>query len=90
MADIKSTHSDDSHTRQVTTFPEVTGKIIESVELSSAPDYYEFTFRFQDRTALTFILEPCLITFPVLADWTGGEEKTLKRYKSVRSKVPRT
>lgn len=90
MADIKSTHSEDSHTRQVTTFPEVAGKIVESVELSSAPDYYEITFRFQDKTSLTYIIEPCLITFPVLADWTDGEEKTLKRYKPVRSKVPRT
>ena len=90
MADIKSTHSEDSHTRQVTTFPEVTGKIIESVELSSDRDYYAITFRFQDKLALTYIIEPCLIAFPVLADRTGGEEKTLKRYTPVRSKVPRT
>ena len=90
MADNKGTHSEESHTRQVAKFPEVKGKIIESVELSSAPDYYEITFRFEDKTGLTFILEPCLITFPILADWSGGEEKTLKKYKAVRSKVPRT
>ena len=90
MADNQSTHSQDSHTREVTTFPEAKGKIIESVELSSTSDYYEITIRFQDYTALTFIIEPCLITFPVLADWANGEEKTLKKYKAVRSKVPRT
>ena len=44
MADIKSTHSEDSHTSQVTNFPEVNGKIIESIELSSAPDYFEIKF----------------------------------------------
>ena len=90
MADIKGTHSEDSRTRQVVNFPEVKGKIIESVELSYASDYYEITFRFEDKTALTFIIEPCVITFPVLADWTDGEEKTVKKYKAVRSKVPRT
>lgn len=90
MADTKSTHSEESHTRQVTSFPEVNGKIVESVELSSASDYYEITFRFQDKTGLTFIIEPGVVTFPVLADWTDGEEKTIKKYKPVRSKVPRT
>ena len=90
MADTKGTHSQESHTRQVAHFPEVKGRIIESVELSSAADYYEITLRFEDKTALTFIIEPCVITFPVLADWTGGEEKTLKKYKAVRSKVSRT
>ena len=88
MADIKSTHSEDSSTTQ--SFPEVIGKIIESVELSTDPDYYAITFHFQDKTALTFIIEPCVVTFPVLADRTGGEEKPLKRYTPVRSNVPRT
>ena len=88
MADIKSTHSEESHTTQ--NFPELTGKIIERVELSAYPDYYGITLQCQDKIALTLIIEPALMTFPVLADWTGGEEKTLKRYKPVRSKVPRT
>lgn len=90
MADTKGTHSHDSHTRQVANFPEVNGKIIENVEISADLDYYGITFSFQDKTAFTFIIEPCVITFPVLADWAGGEEKTLKRYRPVRSKVPRT
>ena len=90
MADTKSTHSEDSQTRQVIHFPEVNGKIIERVELSADRGYYGITFHFQDKIALTFILEPCLIAFPVLADWTDGEEKTLKRYQEIRSKVPRT
>lgn len=90
MADNKSTHFEESHTRQVADFPEVNGKIIESVELSTDPGYYGITFYFQDKTAFTFILEPGLITFPVLADRKDGEEKILKRYEPVRSKVHRT
>ena len=90
MAVNKGTHSQESQTRQAVNFPEVKGRIIASVELSADPDYYGITFYFQDKTALTFIIEPCLITFPVLADRTDGEEKILKRYKAVRSKVSRT
>ena len=88
MADTKSTHSEESHT--TLSFPEVTGKIIESVELSADPDYYAITFYFQDKTKLTFNIEPCVIAFPVLADRIDGEEKILKRYKPIRSKIPRT
>ena len=90
MADIKSTHSQNSHTRQVADFPEVKDKIVDNIELSADPDYYGITIHFQDKTTLTFIIEPGVVTFPVLADCTGGEEKTLKKYKAVRSKIPRT
>ena len=72
------------------TFPEVRGKIVDSVELSADTDHYAIEIRFQDKTALTFTVEPCLVTFPVYSDWTGGEEKILKEYEPVRSKVPST
>jgi hypothetical protein len=68
-------------------FPEVKGKIIDTVELSVENDYYGISIRFQDKTALTFTIESGLVTFPEYADWTDGEEKTLKRYEPVRSKV---
>ena len=90
MADIKGTHSKHQHTRLVADFPEVKDKIIDGVELSADHEYYGITIRFQDNTTLTFTVEPCVVTFPVLAAWTEGEEKTLKKYRPVRSKVPRT
>ena len=79
MAAIKSTTRQD--------FPEVKGKIVDTVELDIEMSFYGITLRFQDRTSLTFSIEPCVFTFPVYADWTGGEEKILKKYQPVRNVV---
>lgn len=88
MADNKGTHSPEPHTRQA--FPEVKDKIVDSVEIASEANYYGITIRFRDRTALTFSIEPSVIAFPAYSDWTGGEEKLLRQYRPVKSKVPRT
>jgi hypothetical protein len=87
MADNQITHLPDLPTRQ--DFPEVKDKIVEIVELSVEPDYYGITIRFRDKTALTFVIEPCVFTFPIYSDWTGGEEKPLTRYQPIRSEIPR-
>ena len=68
-------------------FPEVKGKIVEKVELAVESDYYGISIRFQDKTALSFTIEPSVTAFPVYADWTDGEEKMLNEYEPVRSKV---
>src|SRR5262249_27261079 len=68
-------------------FPEVKGKIVEIVELSVESDYYGITIRFQDKTTLTFAIEPCLATLPVYSERTDGEEKIVKEYPPVRSEV---
>jgi len=92
MADNKRTHSTERHTslRELADFPEVKDKIIDGVEVSSDLEYFGITITFQDKTTLTLILEPCVAVSPVLADWTDGEEKVIKKYKPVRSKVPTT
>ena len=71
-------------------FPEVKDKIVEKVELSVESDYYGITIRFQDKTALSFVIEPCVFAFPVYEDWTSGEAKRLKEYRPIRSRVPRS
>jgi len=72
-----------------TQFPEVRGKIVDTVELIVEPDYYGITIRFEDKTALVFPIEPCVFTFPVLEDWTQGEAKIIKEYQAVQSVVQR-
>lgn len=67
--------ADKKHTRQE--FPEVAGKIVDSVEFSVEPDHYGISINFQDKTALTFTFEPCVFAFPVYEDWTGEEGKIL-------------
>ena len=82
MAEIKGTAKQD--------FPEVKGKVVNRVELIVESDYYGVTIRFEDKTALTFAIEPCVIAFPVLEDWTQGEAKIAKKYEPSRSTVQRT
>lgn len=86
MADNKGTP--EPNTRHE--FPEVKGKIVDSVELVAEADYYAIAIRFQDNTALNFALESCIFTFPVLADWTGGEETILKQYQAAPSQLSRS
>jgi len=89
MADIKGTHSPHRHTSEVADFPEVKDKLVENIEVFSNSEYYAITIRFQDRTALNIALETAVFAFPVLSDWTDGEQKILKEYKSVRSHIQR-
>ena len=92
MADIKRTHriNLDTSLRELTDFHEVKGKVIAGVEISSDLDHFDITISFQDKVTLTLIVEPCVAVFPILAAWENGEEKTLKEYEPVRSKIPGT
>lgn len=86
MADNQSTPA--PHIRQ--DFPEVAGKIVDLVEFDIEASFYGVTIRFQDKTSLTFSMEPCVFTFPVLEDWTEGEGKVIKEYQPLRSIVSTT
>jgi hypothetical protein len=72
--------------RRVLRFPEVRGKIIDLVELGSSPDDYTIEIRFQDKTALSFDIEPCITGFPELANWRTGEYTPIKRWRPVHSR----
>ncbi len=83
MADIKSNESSGQDT--TTRFPEAVGKIIEIIELTAEPGYYGIDVNFTDNTAMVFSIEPFVMAFPYLGDWTTGERKILKEWKPVRS-----
>lgn len=68
-------------------FPEAIDKTVELVELAVEPGYYGISIRFHDKTALTFVIEPCVFTFPVYEDWTSGEAKILNQYPPIRSEI---
>ena len=89
MAVNKGTHSPESRTRLE--FPEVKDKIVELVEFNIEPDFYGISIRFQDKTSLTFSMESCVFTFPILSQWTPeGEENVVKEYQPLRSYVSTT
>lgn len=85
MADNKNTDLPEPSTRQ--DFPEARDKIVELVELAVEPGFYGISIRFKDKTALTFVIEPCVLAFPVYEDWTSGEAKVLKEYQPIRSET---
>lgn len=62
-----------------TYFPEVKGKRIEQVEID--PDVNAITILFDDRTALSFDLDPLLVVFPELSDWKTGDWQGIKRWR---------
>jgi len=84
MAAHKRTHSPKRRTSSLH-FPEVKGKIVESVEIDAAVQ--AITILFQDKTALSFDLEPSLTVFPELSDFKTGNWRGVKRWPAVHSKL---
>ena len=85
MAENQHTDLPEPSTRRY--FPETIDKIVELVELAVEPGYYGIAIRFQDKTALTFTIKPCVFTFPVYEDWTSGDAKILKQYPPIRNEI---
>jgi hypothetical protein len=85
MADNQNTDLPDKSTRQ--DFLEAKDKIVDIVEVTVEPNRYGITIRFQDKTSLTFLIEPCVFAFPVYEDWTGEEAKILKQYQPIGSEI---
>jgi hypothetical protein len=85
MADSKRAPSRKRRRSNFTRFPEVKGKIVESVEID--PDVQAVVILFKDRTALSFDLDPCLTVFPELSDWKTGNWKGIKRWPALYSKI---
>jgi copper chaperone CopZ len=84
MAAHKRTHARKRRTSFLR-FPEVKGKIVESVEID--PAVQAITIVFQDKTALSFDLEPSLTVFPELSVSKTGNWRGIKRWPAVRSKL---
>ncbi len=84
MATSKGTHPRKKRTRRFLQFPQVKGKTVESVEID--PDVEVITILFEDKTALSFDLEPRLAVFPELSDWKTGNWRGIKRWRPLRSK----
>jgi hypothetical protein len=71
--------------QRVLRFPKARGKVIAEVELSISPDYNVVEIVFQDKTSLTFNLEPCFQVTPELVSWKSGKYHPLKRWRPVHS-----
>jgi len=81
MADRKTTRSPKRRTSRLTRFPEVTGKIVDSVEM----DAEVIAILFQDKTQLSFDLDPQVTVYPELADFKTGNLRSMKKWPALRS-----
>jgi hypothetical protein len=66
-------------------FAEVKGKTVEGIELKPTENGYSIGIMFQDRTFLSFDVDPFVTVMPELSDWKTQNYKPLKRWPSVRS-----
>jgi hypothetical protein len=82
MANRKRTSSPKRHTSRLRKFPEVKGKIVDSVEM----DAEVIAILFQDKTQLSFDLDPQLTVYPELADFKTGNLRSMKQWPALRSK----
>lgn len=83
MAKSKGTHS---RRKRKNAFPEVKGKIVESVEVDPGENGYTIGIMFQDRTYLSFDVEPYVTVSPELSDWKTKNYKPLKRWRTIHSR----
>ncbi len=85
MAVSKVTHSHIKRKRNA--FPEIKGKIVNSVELMPTENGYSIGIMFQDRKFLSFEVEvESRITIaPELSDWKTKNYKPLKRWRPVHN-----
>jgi hypothetical protein len=83
MADNKVTRSRKRRKRDP--FPEVKGKIVERIEISTISENCSIGILFQDRTYLGFDLDPFIRITPDFSDWKTGNYKPLKRWPPIQS-----
>lgn len=88
MAAKQRTRSDKWRSSRLLRFPEVRGKIIDTVEIDD--DAAAVSIVFQDKTLLSFALDHGITVYPELSQYKTGQRKTgdwhtIKRWPAVRS-----
>lgn len=73
--------------RDLLRFPQVKGKKLEGVEFSTMAEDHSITLLFQDQTDLRFDIEPGFTLYTVYSDWKTGNQRPIKRWAPVRSRL---
>jgi hypothetical protein len=66
-------------------FEEVKGKPVDFVEVFTAGEYHAIDVRFQDKTALHFVINPGFSLETEYADWKTGNWRPIKRWPLIHS-----
>ena len=81
MADRKGKSSTKTRTRKRPSFPEVKGKIVDSVEVHTNDAGIAIGIMFDDREYLCFDVEASMTVTADLSDWKTQNYKPLKRWR---------
>jgi len=68
-------------------FEEVKGKPVDFVEVFTAGEYHAIDVRFEDKTALHFVIDPGFILETEYADWKSGNWRPIKRWPLIHSET---
>ncbi|HET8891132.1 MAG TPA: hypothetical protein VFQ41_19675 [Candidatus Angelobacter sp.] len=70
-------------------FEEVKGKTVDLVEVFTAGEYHSIDVRFEDKTALHFVIDPGFTLETEYADWKTGNWRPIKRWPLIHSETHR-
>jgi hypothetical protein len=71
--------------RSIFRLEEVKGKPVECVEIFDSDDDHSISVRFQDKTAISFSIEPSFTLFTDYADWKTGNWRPIKGWRPIHS-----
>ena len=66
-------------------FPDVQGKVVEKIEISTGRDYHGISIYFRDQALLMLDLEACFLLQPSLCVVNDGEIKVVEEWPPIRS-----
>ncbi|HZD92970.1 MAG TPA: hypothetical protein VE133_01875, partial [Candidatus Sulfotelmatobacter sp.] len=69
---------------------ELKGKTIDFVEVYTSGEYHSIDIRFQDKTTLQFVIDPCFTMDTEYADLKTGNWRAIKRWPLMHSRSLRT
>jgi hypothetical protein len=70
-------------------FEEAKGKLVDLVEVFTAGESHSIEVRFQDKTALHFVIDPGFTLETEYADWKTGNWRPIKRWPLIHSETHR-
>jgi hypothetical protein len=69
---------------------EIAGKTVEYAEIFTSGEYHSITVRFQDKTALHFVIDPGFTLDTTYDDWKTGDLRRIKRWPLIHSATLRS
>ena len=67
--------------------PQAKGKVIETVEFSTCPDYHNISINFRDKTCLNFSIETGFTLQTDYSNWKSGNQRVLRIWPQLHNKV---